>query len=158
MKISVIQSRPSYSYDTNHPGDWDLAAITSAAQPGFDEGFAMAEQAARGGSQLIVMIEAFNTTVMPNDMRYEYADVYEPLDGAMVQRLSSVAKRYGSYIVAGLYNSRGGKAYNSAVLLGTNGQIVGVYDKVHLPAGEVGGSLPGPVTLSLARNTVLSAC
>lgn len=143
MKISVIQTRPSYAYDPNHPGDWDLARITSAAQPGFEDGFSMAEQAARDGSQLIVMIEAFNTTVMPNDMRYEYADVYESLDGAMVQRFSQIAKRYATHIVAGLYTSRDGKAYNSAVLLGPNGQIVGVYDKVHLPAGEDRGITPG---------------
>ncbi|MHB9032933.1 MAG: hypothetical protein ACYC6L_07785, partial [Anaerolineae bacterium] len=62
MKISVIQSCTYYSYNTANPGDWSLEKITRTAQRGIDEGFSMAEQAAREGAQLVVMIEAFNTT------------------------------------------------------------------------------------------------
>ncbi|MCE5259617.1 MAG: carbon-nitrogen hydrolase family protein [Chloroflexi bacterium] len=143
MKISVIQSRTYYDYNPSAPGDWTLEKITRAAQPGIEEGLAMAEKAAGDGAQLIVMIEAFNTTVLPNDLRFHYADIYEPLDGPIINRFSRIAKCFAAYIVAGLYTSREGKAYNSAVLFGPNGRIVGVYDKVHLPAGEDREITPG---------------
>ncbi|MHB9032932.1 MAG: carbon-nitrogen hydrolase family protein, partial [Anaerolineae bacterium] len=81
--------------------------------------------------------------VLPNDMRFHYADIYEPLDGPFIRRFSRIARQYATYIVAGLYTSREGKAYNSAVLFGRDGKIAGIYDKVHLPAGEDREITPG---------------
>lgn len=143
MKISVIQSRTYYSYNVRNPGDWDLDKITRAARPGIEEGFEMVESALREGTHLAVTIEAFNTTVLPNDMRYRFADLYEPLDGPFITRFSRLAAQYKAYIVAGLYTCREGKVYNSAVFIGPNGHIVGIYDKVHLPAGEDCDITPG---------------
>ncbi|MFH1007510.1 MAG: carbon-nitrogen hydrolase family protein [Candidatus Latescibacterota bacterium] len=143
MKISVIQSKSKFRYDPDDPGAYDLALCCKLAQPGIEEGFQMVEQAAREGAHLIVTVEGFNGTVSYRDRRYHFPDVSEPLDGPLIRRFSDLAGQYGIYIVGGLYTSRDGNAYNSAVLFGPEGSIVGIYDKVHLPAGEEIGITPG---------------
>jgi predicted amidohydrolase len=143
MKISVIQSTQRFHYDWQNPGDWDLDKCRRAAQPGVDEGLAMVEAAAKAGSQIVVTIEAFNATVHPNDPRYHFPAIAEPLDGPLIACFSALAGRYGVYIVGGLYTGRDDKAYNSAVLFGPQGCIVGVFDKVHMPGAEHWNITPG---------------
>lgn len=136
MKISVIQSEEKFLYKPWDPGEYDLELCRRLAQTGIDESFELMETAAKEGTQLIITIEGFNRTINPCDPRYNLADVVEPLDGPLMERFCKLAGKYEIYIVGGLFTSRGGKAYNSGVLFCPDGHIAGIYDKVHLPAGE----------------------
>jgi predicted amidohydrolase len=72
------------------------------------------------------------------------ADVAEPIPGPTTQRLSELARQRNTYIVAGIYEKEGPAAYNTAVLIGRKGEIVGKYRKVYLPREEVeAGLTPG---------------
>jgi predicted amidohydrolase len=73
-----------------------------------------------------------------------YVDVSEPVPGPTTARLGVTAKRLNSYIVAGLYERVGHVVYNTAVLIGRKGELVGKYRKTHLPREEVeAGLTPG---------------
>lgn len=73
-----------------------------------------------------------------------YADVAEPVPGPTTTRLGALAARLRSYVCAGLYERVGPVIYNTAVLIGRDGQLVGSYRKTHLPREEVDGGLtPG---------------
>ena len=73
-----------------------------------------------------------------------YVDVAESLPGPTTKRLGEMAKRLNSYVVAGLYERVGAAIYNTAVLIGRDGSLVGKYRKTHLPREEVeGGLMPG---------------
>ncbi|MFN3650953.1 MAG: carbon-nitrogen hydrolase family protein [Armatimonadota bacterium] len=73
-----------------------------------------------------------------------YAEVAEPVPGPTTQRLAALAKRLGSYVVGGLYEREGPVIYNTAVLIGRGGELVGKYRKTHLPREEVDAGLtPG---------------
>ena len=63
-------------------------------------------------------------------------DVAEPVPGPTTARLVEVARRRNSYIVASLYEKDGHAIYNTAVLIGRKGEIVGKYRKVYLPYDE----------------------
>lgn len=143
MKISVIQTEQAFTYDPRNAGDFDLEKCRRLAAAGMEEGLAMVEEAARDGADLIVTIEAFNASVSPSDERYDFASIAEPLDGPLMQRFCELAAKHGTYVVGGLFTSQKGKAYNSAVLFGPEGRIVGLYNKVHLPAGEFPYITPG---------------
>jgi predicted amidohydrolase len=108
-----------------------------------EEGFELVELAGKRGSHLIVTIEGFNESVSPRDSRYDFIDFAEPLDGPIVGRFSALAKKHHSYIVAGLYTRRNGKAFNSGVLFGPDGDIAGIYDKVHMPYDDDKYFTPG---------------
>src|SRR5262249_8489638 len=64
--------------------------------------------------------------------------------GPSTQQLGEAAKRHRLYIVAGLYERDGKAVYNTSVLLGRDGRLVGKYRKVCLPDEEIdGGITPG---------------
>lgn len=142
MKITVLQSQPAFSYDIHNPGDFDLEKCIRLSNEFLDKEFARMEEFLQQGTKFLVTIEGFNATVSPEDPRYNYAEVAEPLDGPLMQRFCALTKKYDAYIVGGLFTSQNGKAYNSAILFGPEG-IVGVHNKVHLPAGEEIGITPG---------------
>jgi predicted amidohydrolase len=73
-----------------------------------------------------------------------YAEVSEPVPGPTTQTLGALAKKLRCYIVAGLYERAGEVIYNTAVLIGRSGEVVGTYRKTHLPREEVeAGLTPG---------------
>lgn len=66
------------------------------------------------------------------------------VDGPVTRRLREWAKTHKVYLIFGLIRKEGNHVYNSAVVLGRNGEIVGVYDKVHPTEVEMqNGIMPG---------------
>ena len=73
-----------------------------------------------------------------------YYDVGESLPGPTSERLGKLAKELNSYIVAGIYEKEGEVLYNTAILIGRDGKMVGKYRKTHLPREEwEAGITPG---------------
>ena len=73
-----------------------------------------------------------------------YYDVGESLPGPTSERLGKLAKDLNTYIVAGIYEKEGDVLYNTAILMGRDGKMVGKYRKTHLPREEwEAGITPG---------------
>ncbi len=71
-------------------------------------------------------------------------DLSTPIPGPVTEVLGREAREYHTYIITGMLERDGGKAYDTAVLVDRQGQIAGKYRKVHLPLAEVeGGETPG---------------
>lgn len=74
----------------------------------------------------------------------KYADVTETIPGPTTVRLGELAKKRGTYVVAGIYEREGPVIYNTAVLIDRAGNVAGKYRKVYVPRGEIeGGLTPG---------------
>ena len=122
VKIAAVRRRPAQTQDP--VGDF-LATIASQVPPDAD---------------LIVLPEGI--TVIGTGKTY--SDVVETIPGPTTNRLAKVARDRKAYVVAGLFEREGRVLYNTSVLLNRQGEIVGRYRKVYLPAGEVeGGLTPG---------------
>jgi len=69
----------------------------------------------------------------------------EAVPGPSTVRLGEKAKELNTYIVASILERDGSLIYNTAILIGRDGQIVGTYHKVHVTIGEqlIGGVKPG---------------
>ena len=63
-------------------------------------------------------------------------DVAEPIPGPTTARLVELARQRNSYVAASLYEKDGNAIYNTAVLIGRKGELVGKYRKVYLPYDE----------------------
>jgi predicted amidohydrolase len=73
-----------------------------------------------------------------------YAEVAESVPGPTTARLGALAKRLHCHIVAGVYERVGAIVYNTSVLIGRDGAVVGTYRKTHLPQNEAdAGLMPG---------------
>lgn len=77
---------------------------------------------------LVCLPEAFTAA----GVRYERAEeVAEKLDGPTIKILSGKAIDGNCYIICPLLTKREGKVWNSTVIIGRDGEIIGIYDKVH---------------------------
>lgn len=75
-----------------------------------------------------------------------YFEVSETLPGPTTETLGKTARKLDCYLVAGIYErvASEGIVFNTAVLIGRDGQLIGAYRKTHLPREEVeGGITPG---------------
>jgi predicted amidohydrolase len=68
----------------------------------------------------------------------------ETVPGPITRGLGDMARKYGLYIVAGTPEREGHLLYNTAVLLGPDGSLIGKYHKMVLTGGEArDGVTPG---------------
>ena len=82
-------------------------------------------------ADLFVLPELFATGYQLKDMK-ESRGLAEPIPGGVTtSRLTAIAKKNNSFIIAGLAEIDEGQVYNSAVVTGPNGYI-GKYRKIHL--------------------------
>ena len=72
-----------------------------------------------------------------------FAGFVETVPGPTTDRIAEIAGRYKMHIVFGIFEREGATLYNTAVLVGRNGEIIGKYHKVHLPASEKWSITPG---------------
>ncbi|WP_448807433.1 carbon-nitrogen hydrolase family protein [Aminobacterium colombiense] len=94
-------------------------------------------------ADLIVFPELSNTGYVIKERDKEFGREFykssEPIPGPTSLTLAKHAKRLGVYIVAGLseqHPSVSGMLFNSAVLVGPCGDILGVHRKIHIPGYE----------------------
>ena len=108
-----------------------------------------AVKAGQAGCDLFVLPEHFDTfgaTEMTanDDGIYDAATdrsglcraVAEEIPGPMTVRFAAICREYSMYIAANYFELSDGKVYNTCVLLGRDGEIVGKYRKTHLCGSE----------------------
>lgn len=95
---------------------------------------AMIKKAAKAGAKIICLIELFDAPYFPqveNAVRSRFAEL---VPGKVTRIFSALAKELGIAIIAPLCEkSAGGKYYNTAVVFGERGKILGKYRKIHIP-------------------------
>lgn len=74
----------------------------------------------------------------------KYVEVAEPIPGPTTRCLGELARQVNAYLIAGIYEREGLAVYNTSVLIGRDGRLLGRYRKVSLPNEEIdGGITPG---------------
>ncbi|MHA6797309.1 carbon-nitrogen hydrolase family protein (plasmid) [Pseudonocardia bannensis] len=96
------------------------------------------ECVAATGAQLVVLPESVSTGFTPGVGADELWDLVSELPGPVLDPYTAVASELGVHLVLGTYERgpRRGEVYNSAVVLGPNGMLLGVYRKTHPFGGE----------------------
>jgi len=71
----------------------------------------------------------------------------EAIPGPMTDAIGAVARKHGTHAVLGMKERAGGRTFNASVLIGRDGQVIGVYHKVQPTVNEMeGGTVPGTET------------
>lgn len=100
----------------------------------------LVEKARQQGADLIVLGETINVV----NSGKEAAEVAEPIPGPSSEHFCRLARQHDTHIVVGLFEKDGPLIYNTSVLCGPDGQIMGKYRKVTLPRDEIAaGVTPG---------------
>jgi len=119
------------------------AAVQMTASSAKEENLAKAEMfvrlAAERGASVIVLPEVFAW----RGPRAEEAVQIESIPGPTSERLSDLARRHQVYLLAGsfLENSEEARAYNSSLFIGSTGNILAHYRKIHLFDVDISGQV-----------------
>lgn len=99
---------------------------------------------------LIVFPELANTGMVKGIedpvFAQEYVRLAEKIPGHFTKTLGEQAKKHGIYIITGMLEAHPlvpATSYNSAVLLGPSGEVIGVHHKMHIPREERHYFYPG---------------
>jgi agmatine deiminase len=92
------------------------------------------EQAARKGAQIVCLQELYRTKYFPQQEKQDATDLAESIPGKSTKLFSELAKKHKLVIIAPLYEKAPkDKFYNSAAVIGSNGDVLGTYRKAHIP-------------------------
>jgi N-carbamoylputrescine amidase len=91
-------------------------------------------RAAEHGARLICLPELFLLPYFCQRQDPNLFDLAEPVPGPTTQRLAQIARQTGAVLAGSLFERRApGIYHNTAFLLDTNGDLAGVYRKMHIP-------------------------
>jgi len=101
------------------------------------------EKASADGARVVVLPELASSGYVLHEplLRSLAEDVTDP--GPALTAWSDVAARTGTTVVAGFPEVEDDRVYNAAAVFGPDGELLGVYRKLHLFAGEQGVFTPG---------------
>ncbi|MGI0073602.1 MAG: agmatine deiminase family protein [Nitrosotalea sp.] len=91
-------------------------------------------EAAGKGAKIICLQELYRTKYFPTDEKKDVTLLAEPIPGETTSSLSAIAKELDVTIIAPIFEAdTSGKHYNTAVVIGHDGTIMGKYRKMHIP-------------------------
>lgn len=96
-------------------------------------GIRLVRQAAAQGAQVICLPELFSTMYFCVEERPEYFEWAEPIPGPTIERMTEVARATGAVLICPIFERAGEKFYNTAAVVGPDGQVIGKYRKSSIP-------------------------
>ena len=119
-------------------GKFRIALIQTGCALDPNENLAKAEwkirEAAAQGGQIICLQELFRSQYFCREENHDLFALAEAIPGPSTQTLGKLARELGVVIIASLFERRGAGVYhNTAAVLGTDGEVAGIYRKMHIP-------------------------
>jgi N-carbamoylputrescine amidase len=91
-------------------------------------------EAAGRGAQVVCLPELFRTQYFCQREDATLFDLAEPIPGPTTTRLTEVARQQKVAIVASIFEKRApGVYHNTAAVIDSNGALLGIYRKMHIP-------------------------
>jgi len=95
------------------------------------------ERAAAQGAKLVGLGELFTAPYFAlTTFLEQWLGLAEPAEGGPTHHfMAALAKRLGVVIVAPIYERRGDRRYNTALVIDADGRLLGCFRKMHIPHG-----------------------
>ena len=91
-------------------------------------------EASRRGAQIICLQEIFTSPYFCQEEDHSWFDTAEEIPGPTTDELSRTAKESGVVVIGPVFERRAAGLYhNSAAVIDTDGTILGLYRKMHIP-------------------------
>jgi len=120
------------------PSKYTVGLVQMSMGPDPEANFASAvkhiRDAARIGANIVCLPELFRTQYFCQRQDQQLFDQAEAIPGPSTQRLGELARELHVSIIASLFERRAAGLYhNTAVTLNAEGNVAGVYRKMHIP-------------------------
>ncbi|TAN63139.1 acyltransferase [bacterium] len=116
VKIAGVQLAPSGSLEKNLQRAADMTAL-----------------AVEEGARIVAMPQLFNTKWFLADMTSANFALSEAEDGPTITFLRELASKKNVFLIASIFEKDGNDYFNTAFVIGGNGEITGKYRKMHVP-------------------------
>jgi len=93
----------------------------------------MAKMAVEGGANIVAFQEMFCYPWFPYEKNPDYLCWAEEIDGPTVSIFRKLAKEEGVVLICPFFEKEEENYYNTAAVLGPEGEIIGKYRKIHVP-------------------------
>jgi len=91
-------------------------------------------EAAKNGAKIICLQELFTTTYFPYTEDHQHFALAESIPGPTTEEMSRLAKELKVVLIAPFFEKRAqGVFHNSAVVIDSDGKLLGTYRKMHIP-------------------------
>jgi len=101
-------------------------------------------EASSNGAKIICLQELFNTIYFPFELDAKHFDAAEPIPGPTIDTIGRVAQEEKVVVIAPIYEKGiEGELYNSAAVIGPNGELIGKYRKNSIPFVPAGLGIVG---------------
>jgi len=109
-------------------------SCTAEPDDNLDRAVLHVREAAKRGAQVICLPELFKTQYFCQREDASLFDLAEPIPGPSTKRFAELARELHVAIVVSLFERRApGVYHNTAVVLGADGALCGLYRKMHIP-------------------------
>jgi N-carbamoylputrescine amidase len=109
-------------------------ACSTDPQENLDKAVARIREAAARGAQIVCLQELFRSQYFCRKEDADLFDLAEPIPGESTEVIGRIAKETGTVVVASLFERRAAGLYhNTAAVLNADGELLGLYRKMHIP-------------------------
>jgi N-carbamoylputrescine amidase len=109
-------------------------AMSPEPAKNLDRAVARVREAQRAGADVVCLPELFRTQYFCQREDAGLFDLAEPVPGPTTEALGRAAKETGAVVVAPIFERRApGLYHNSAAIIDADGQVRGLYRKMHIP-------------------------
>jgi N-carbamoylputrescine amidase len=115
-------------------------------QANVDKAEALARRAAGEGARVVCFPELASSIYFCYERNPAFFGLAEPVDGPSVTQMRRVARQTGTVIVYPFYELDAGRRFNTAAVIGPDGELIGQYRKNSIPAilrTRTAGETPG---------------
>jgi N-carbamoylputrescine amidase len=99
-----------------------------------DKAVQQVREAARNGAQIICLPELFRTQYFCQREDPDLFDLAETIPGSTTEAMSAAARQAKAVLIVSIFEKRArGLYHNTAVVIGSDGTIKGLYRKMHIP-------------------------
>jgi N-carbamoylputrescine amidase len=109
-------------------------SVTSDLDANLNKAVAKVEEAAKQGAQVICLPELFRSQYFCQKEDADLFDLAEPVPGPSTEHLGRVARAHHVTVIAPIFERRAtGLYHNSAAVINSEGNVAGIYRKMHIP-------------------------
>jgi N-carbamoylputrescine amidase len=109
-------------------------SMTKDPAENLNRAIARVAEAARGGAQVVCLPELFRSQYFCQREDAALFDLAEPVPGPTTEALATAARKAKVVVIAPVFERRAAGIYhNSAAIIDADGQIAGLYRKMHIP-------------------------
>jgi len=121
-----------------NPGKFRTAAIQMRMSPdpaaNLERALERIAEAAKQGADVICLPELFRTPYFCQSEDSGVFDLAEPVPGPTTEAIAKAARAAGAVVVASVFERRAAGVYhNSVALIDADGELAGLYRKMHIP-------------------------